>query len=161
MKPVSKQLKKYNTIANIDPAILNQDPTSPGVYISYDSRPDSKEPYIDPQEFTKLQIAFKELDHWLDQMETARDYSNLMNSNKGTGDIGPILKEIDQLKQSLERQMDLINHRLDAIEPMAPSLQEMYFNFWQEFTHFESNHKLKEESTDKLLSMLEKDNQAI
>lgn len=63
-------------------------------------------------------------------METARDYSNLMNSNKSSGDIGPILKEIDQLKQSLERQMDLINHRLDAIEPMAPSLQEMYFNFW-------------------------------
>ena len=55
-------------------------------------------------------------------METARDYSAIVNSNKGSGDIGPILKELDQLKQSLERQIDLMNHRLDAVEPIGPSL---------------------------------------
>jgi len=37
----------------------------------------------------------RELDHRIEQMETARDYSAIVNSNKGSGDIGPVLKELD------------------------------------------------------------------
>ncbi len=46
-----------------------------------------------------------------------------------------------------------MNHWLDAVEPIGPSLQEMYFNFKQEFTHFETNYKLKLESQDKQSSI--------
>jgi len=37
-------------------------------------------------------------------METARDYSALLNGKQGgSTDIGPVLKEIDFMKQSIER----------------------------------------------------------
>lgn len=78
-----------------------------------------------------LKNKMKELENRLDAMDQTRDMSLNQSANV---DLSGVFKEIENMRDSSERQIDLLTRRVDSIEPLVSGLEEMHTILQKEVT---------------------------